>query len=97
MEINKLIWDTNFFGFSIGKLNIERNKEIFNIEDFLKKAKKYKLVYVFSDTDLSDFSKLNLVDEKVLFHKEIENKIIDSEIIDYNVKKHDYNQLLNLA
>jgi dTDP-4-amino-4,6-dideoxy-D-galactose acyltransferase len=97
MEVSKLNWDTHFFGFPIGRINIEKNKEVFNIDEFLTKVEKYKLVYIFSDCELFDIAELKLVDEKVMFHKQIENKSIDTEIADYNVEKHDYNQLLDLA
>lgn len=97
MEINTLIWDTEFFGFSIGKLSFKEKENVFDIKKFLNKAKDYKLVYVFSDFNLSNISELKLVDEKVLFHKTIVSKTIDPGIIEYDVENHDYNQLLDLA
>lgn len=89
--IKKLKWDTDFFGFSIGKLIIKKKNE-FNSH---KIEKSFKLIYVFSNVklDISDF----LVDTKVILSKPITQNKKQDNCFEYNLKKHSYNELLKLT
>jgi dTDP-4-amino-4,6-dideoxy-D-galactose acyltransferase len=96
-EIQKLNWDSNFFGFEVGKINISDINE-FNKEKFIKDSKKYKLVYLFSKSQFSD-DIIHLVDEKVILEQDIKNVELckNDNFESFNYKKHNYNQLKNLA
>jgi dTDP-4-amino-4,6-dideoxy-D-galactose acyltransferase len=76
IDFNHLDWDSDFFGFKIGKCTIIHfDESIF--QSFLreKKQENYQLIVVFSDQDLInyDFLKKNngqLIDQKVTFRFE---------------------------
>lgn len=65
MEIINLDWDTNFFGFKVGKIVLQNNL----IDESLLVNNDYKLLYLFSNVALSDelVKKYNLflADEKI--------------------------------
>jgi dTDP-4-amino-4,6-dideoxy-D-galactose acyltransferase len=65
MEIINLDWDTNFFGFKVGKIVLQNNL----IDESLLVNNDYKLLYLFSNVALSDelIKKYNLflADEKI--------------------------------
>lgn len=96
-HINKLEWDTNFFGYDIGKLVV---KEDIDIEKFKMEASPYKLVYVFSEKMLH-YPDIDLVDKKVVFSKQVspknskENFNHRIELLNPNI--HDPSQLVELA
>ncbi|NJK98058.1 MAG: GNAT family N-acetyltransferase [Bacteroidales bacterium] len=72
-QISLLKWDTDFFGFKTGKLNLI-DEELGNLLCICKK-KEFRLVYLFSDPEnksLHEKCRQNggiLVDEKVTFEK----------------------------
>jgi len=100
--IEKLDWDSSFFGYNIGKINIQNN-DTFDFREFKSECKNFKLVYVFSDQTI-DNSELLLVDKKIVFHQYI-NANIDvqseykSEIIfeSFDVGKHSLEMLKDLS
>ncbi len=69
MIINRLEWDSNFFGFRIGRVEIQSEDQgviLANQKSLLKS--KYDLIYVFSSHGLGVFdSDAKLVDEKVIY------------------------------
>ena len=95
--IQRLDWDSDFFGYEVGKLEIVDIIN-FNFDVFKNEAKKFKLVCVFSNLELNVLN-FELVDKKVVFHQEIsqvaemKNVIIES----FDKNKHDFNQLKRLA
>jgi dTDP-4-amino-4,6-dideoxy-D-galactose acyltransferase len=95
--IKRLDWDSNFFGYEIGKMVVNPKNE-FSIGEL--KDNDYKLIYVFSDEPI-DTNELILVDTKVIFHKLIEEdkkKSINSDRCEpFNLVKHDLNKLENMA
>ncbi|WP_445958146.1 GNAT family N-acetyltransferase [Yeosuana sp.] len=95
--IERQEWDSNFFGYQIGKLALN-NPDNFNFEVFEKKSNPYKLVYVFSSKKLK-FEHLHLVDTKVTFLKEIEylEDHNTSNIVLFNKNEDDFKVLEELA
>jgi len=94
--VTLLDWDTNFFGYDIGKYTITRNSS-FDIKDLKDSFSHFKLIYIFSDYELQPKKGLNLVDVKVLFSKVCEFNKYEDEIIEFNSNIHNYDQLLNLT
>jgi dTDP-4-amino-4,6-dideoxy-D-galactose acyltransferase len=94
--IKKLEWDSNLFGYTVGQVNA-KSRDDFDIAKFIENSKKFKLVYVISDFEISTKLNFKLVDKKVLFSKPIEFKEKSTKIVEYNSKKHSYKQLLALA
>jgi dTDP-4-amino-4,6-dideoxy-D-galactose acyltransferase len=95
--IKRLDWDSNFFGYEIGKIVVgPKNK--FRIGAL--KDNNYKLIYVFSEEPI-EINQLILVDIKVGFHKWInEDKkgfAFKNRCEPFNLCKHDLNKLENLA
>jgi dTDP-4-amino-4,6-dideoxy-D-galactose acyltransferase len=97
MTIKRLDWDSEFFGYEVGKLELDII-ENFNLESFYQESKKFKLVYVFS-IDFLDFKGFNLVDKKVTLYQEINTKVIanNNMIESFDIKIHNYQQLKELA
>lgn len=96
--IDRLIWDSIFFDFEIGKFTVDSATDW---DLFKNEARSYKLVYVFSN-ELIEIPSAILVDTKITFEKQIQK--IDychsnDEIIfeKYDSCKHSYFQLLDLA
>ena len=67
--IKKLKWDSEFFGYDVGKVVIEEN-QVVSEQELIKESYPFKLVYIFSDIKL-DFKhfKSKLVDIKTTFYK----------------------------
>jgi dTDP-4-amino-4,6-dideoxy-D-galactose acyltransferase len=95
--IQRLAWDSDFFGYEVGKIEIE-NITNFNFDAFKNEAKKFRLVYVFSDLELNILN-FELVDKKVVFYQEIKQVSEISEVIveSFDKKKHNFAQLEKLA
>lgn len=90
--IELLDWDSNFFGYKIGKLTYSnQHKSLPSDEEF----KKFDLVYIFSTSRLND--KYNLVDVKVTFKKNTASKNVDDKIYFFDKTLHSYTELLELA
>lgn len=90
--IERLEWDSNFFNLKIGKVTID------NLEDLAQyEMNNFDLIYVFSNSpNLS----LNLVDQKIVYEIDLvtlQNDIEDKEILFYDAKKDNYNDLLDLT
>jgi dTDP-4-amino-4,6-dideoxy-D-galactose acyltransferase len=96
-EITSLDWDSEFFGYKVGKIEVT-NQSDFNLEDFFLKSKEFKLVYVFSKEDIN-IENFKLVDRKVVLIQNISSEFIyeDTSIESFDVNVHDYNQLKELA
>lgn len=94
--INKVNWDSNFFGYKVGKYDVKN--QVFNENEFKNNCTDYNLVYIFSDIELSVSESIKLVDIKTLFEKKINTQILDIEsIVEYNKKIHSYRELEELA
>lgn len=96
-NIERLEWDSVFFGYEVGKIQIN-SQDIINFDVFFEQAKKYKLIYVYSDVTLTD-SRFKLVDRKVIFYQKIKKEKPERNPImeTFNKEVHDYNQIKQLA
>lgn len=96
-RIKTLQWDTDFFGYRVGRLDASSLTDIKNAS-----LESYKLVYVFSEFYFSEYEK-NLVDRKLTYNCEISNiQDVNSQesnivITQYNPELHSYEELLNLV
>jgi dTDP-4-amino-4,6-dideoxy-D-galactose acyltransferase len=82
--IQKLDWDTNFFGYNVGVFKHKRN-DVFDFELFKKEAAQFTLTYLFSENEIV-INGLKLVEIKLEFQK----TIIPSEIsLPTNIKLYD--------
>jgi len=98
MKVQRLSWDSDFFEYEIGKLEIPKNA-VFNEEAFLKNVSTFDLVYVMTHDPVKN-SKLKQVDRKVIFHQSLRKNIqksIDSNIVFFDSMKHNYKELLDLG
>ena len=95
--IERLPWDSNFFEFEVGKFTIDK---LFDFTSFKNEAKKYRLVYIFSDLIIKG-ENLKLVDKKVIFNQSIPFSSClsnyNNKIESFNPKLHDLDQLINLT
>lgn len=98
--ISKLDWDTDFFGYPVGKAYY-KPQDVFDEQFFLEKAKTFKLVYVFSEKPLIlKKSLLKLVDIKVTFCKHLEKGLYinhKQNCFPYTYNSKDYNSIETLA
>lgn len=94
IEIDKLEWDSNLFGYNVGRLD-DTNFRSQDSSDF-------KLLYLYSDKEIIELEK-NLVDKKITFIYQISDSRISGEqssnilIQPYEDLIHDYNELLTLT
>lgn len=66
-KIQRLGWDSNFFGYEVGKLTI-KEEDIFSFESFHEQASAFDLIYIFSNTKIH-CPKFLLTDRKVILEK----------------------------
>ena len=76
-SIKILKWDSSFFGYKVGLLEIE-NVEDFNYNIFFEQAKQFRLVYIYSNNKIKN-NQLTLVDEKMTFWKLINPGVVKKE------------------
>ena len=97
-----LNWDSTFFGYEVGRLDISSIKN-FDIFKFKEESKKYRLIYVYSNEKLKMNSDFKLVDEKVTYFQKIDannlaaNAIQNFPICSFKREHADINQLRQLA
>ena len=80
-KIQKLIWDSDFFGFKIGKIFISKNSDFQKLNKAIEKSP-FEMVQVFSEIPLQ-FS-VKPIDIKLTFIK----KICGAKIINQNIKSY---------
>lgn len=90
-------WDSKFFNFPVGAFIVKSETE-WDLDGFIKEAKEYKLIYVFSENRLRESPKLKLVDRKINYTKKLVSGInTKTEIIEFNPNHHRYSELLELG
>ncbi len=94
--IDKLPWDTAFFGFAVGKTNVE-TLDFFDEGAFVKSASNFKLVYVFANKPLNSSLFADPADVKLTFQKtlKIENPEMKFQVFDPDL--YAYTDLQKLA
>lgn len=67
MQIQELSWDTDFFGYPVGKIEVDQG---IPWEEFFQKAKDFQLIYLSGKILLEEApSQVQLVDTKCIFQK----------------------------
>lgn len=99
-SIIKLEWDSNFFGYNVGKIVISDPK-YFNKLEFQSEIENYNLIYVYSKHEVN-INGFKLVDEKVTFSQNLSNlknigNEFDKEIRIFNENQDQLNDLKELA
>lgn len=98
-SIEKLNWDSKFFGYPIGKIDIQSFDEL-NVPEFKKESLDYKLVYIFSKESFEN-NGFHLVDKKVIYYQDnissIKFNYQNTNIQSFDKRKHDIDQLTKLA
>lgn len=94
--IEKLPWDSAFFNYPVGKITID-NFDIFESKQFTTEPKDYKLVYVFSKIELPHSLNLKLVDQKIIFIKQLHFNDNENIVNQFNIDTHSYDELLELT
>ena len=96
-KIERLNWDSSFFGYEVGKVEL-KNSSFFDLVDFKQKTKDYELIYVFSNQVLFSIKQFE-VDVKVQFFQlcsEI-NYECNEKLQSFNPKYHNFDELKKLA
>ena len=96
--MKRLDWDSYFFGYEIAVLHL-KEQDLFDFDVIREKSKNYRLVYVFSENEISN-AELKFVDSKTV----LAQNTVDFDINDYDLKfelynseRHDFNTLKSLA
>ncbi len=100
MIVERLTWDSDFFGYEIGKIDLKNNMSL-DYEEFLKSASKFKLVYIFCKTTI-DFDHFDKVDEKIILDKNVGFEFEDKnnngiKIQSFNENDHSLVEIKKLA
>ncbi len=100
MVIEKLDWDSAFFGYEVGKISLKK-EQLLTVEDFLVATENFKLVYVFSQQKL-DFKSIVLVDDKIVLKRLIATADADeyeenNSIQSFDTKHHSSEEIRKLA
>jgi dTDP-4-amino-4,6-dideoxy-D-galactose acyltransferase len=100
MTFKYLSWDSNFFKNKTGCLIVNASDTIEEVKDEVKnkiRVEEYDLLYIFCPEDYYiENVNYKLVDRKVVFSRELLNKLSSAHIIDYPKEEPD-DDLLNLA
>lgn len=98
-NIAKLDWDSQFFGYEIGRLDLF-NEDLFDYVGFENAARAYSLVYIFSPYEI-DSNYIKLVDKKVILTQKLTLGEIKSPLKDgireFDKKVDSYNDLRTLV
>ena len=87
-KIENLVWDSDFFGFKIGKVIIRQKSTIDELQKIIKESP-YDMIQVFSKFPLQFYAKP--IDTKLTFKKKISNdKITHHNIKSYEDELNDY-------
>lgn len=95
--IEEVKWDSKFFNFPIGSFRIKDHMQ-WDLNKFIAESKKFKLVYIFSETKLEHDSFIKLVDRKVIYSKKLVSNVNPiNDVVDFESKYHNYSDLLDLG
>jgi len=100
MIVEKLDWDSSFFGYEVGNIILTEDY-LFDKTDFIRSTSKFKLVYLFSKK-LIDFDSISLVDDKIVLSRdlsyfEINEKRNTVVIQTFNSKIHSVEEIQKLS
>ena len=96
-KIERLNWDSSFFGYEVGKVEVNDGSS-FDLDDFIKKTKDFKLIYVFSK-QVVNLPHLIHVDRKVvLFQDFTKNEGKNNALLkSFNAANYNFEELKELA
>ena len=90
IKIQRLDWDSQFFGYEIGSIKLVKGEVDFKFDN------KYDLIYIFSEDVLPSKHYPKYIDKKVIYKKKITNKQLSD--LDAQIYKGEINQaLINLS
>lgn len=80
-KIQKLIWDSTFFGYEIGKIEIPVDSDLEKVKNLIEKSQ-FKMIQIFSKKDLRYFLNLEHIDMKLTYSKKpsSNNRFTDIDI-----------------
>lgn len=101
--IERLDWDSTFFGYEVGKTNII-DPEKFDFASFDTTKEHFKLIYVYSPKDIN-LNRFRLVDRKVVFMRSLMAKqehslpkdVTIQKLSSYKLSEKNYSCLFDLA
>ncbi|KEO73463.1 GNAT family N-acetyltransferase [Anditalea andensis] len=99
-KIQKLDWDSSFFGYEVGKLTLSEGDKL-SEEKFYEEVLPYDLVYIFSTSEINT-QNFNLRDRKVVLEKDNYFTETIEESHDFTIRPFDsniddYEKLLDLG
>lgn len=98
LNLEKLLWDTDFFGLQIAKLSVDESHNEDEIVNLLEAdTSNLDLVYIFSTKLLPTFEKKLFSDKKLVFCKQPEEVSLDVPIEIFQSDKHSFDELYNLV
>ncbi|WP_278011123.1 hypothetical protein [Flavobacterium gyeonganense] len=62
--IERLDWDSSFFGYEVGRIQIEDINDL-TTSDFIEKSIKFRLIYIFSK-NIIDIPNIRIIDKKIV-------------------------------
>lgn len=85
--IEYLNWDSDFFGYKIGKIKISKPTDFTTISQLITNQKDYKLIYLVVDEEFHtlqlenklEAAKIELVDSKTVFTQKIFSQEINED------------------
>jgi len=99
MCIRRLDWDSDFFGYEVGKVIIPKGISL-NATEFYEDAQKFKITYVFSEQE-QRIKNLRLVDIKTLLSQSIverkKSKTRNESVSFFDPRRHNFEDLKELA
>jgi dTDP-4-amino-4,6-dideoxy-D-galactose acyltransferase len=97
--IEKVSWDSDFFGYTVGKVNFTSDEDFTTFLKIDKNA--FRLIYIFSQNELELVDEdTKKVDTKLTYTKIIENKTINApniSIKEVTIKEENFEPILQLA
>ncbi|NJB37075.1 GNAT family N-acetyltransferase [Croceivirga sp. JEA036] len=99
MQIERLEWDSEFFGYEIGKLSWEQTFDFQFLKGYALESN-YRLIYIFSETPISELETY-LVDRKVVLSRDLNDCISTKDdlqlIVPYKHTAENFTALLELV
>jgi len=91
--IERLNWDSQFFGYPVGKLHASKT---FEADSFIQEAMAFKLIYVFSE-DTIQLKNNELVDTRIILRKSVSEQAMKQGIVEFDLSQHSYQKMLELT
>lgn len=94
--IEKVNWDSDFFRYPVGSLEVTSN----SLEDISHEnlnRQDYRLLYIYSKSELSGYAHFNMVDKKITYKKKLCVDQGKKSLVEFDDNKHKYTELLELA